>query len=162
MKQVQMRPNLRISTLLTKHREELSRRYTEALREQAEKGALPSYGEVGYEEHRWNHRLILRNLINAIRTRDRAVFLAYCEDIAERRWGQGFGADELCGALDLLNQLCLDVLSEDSEAADVAPYFYDHITVTIRFGTDHVQEVYELMDDERRRADRSGPVPTIR
>jgi hypothetical protein len=162
MKHVRMRPNLRVSALLTRHREEISTRFTAALREHASMGALPSYGEIGSEEHRWNHRLILRHLINAVRTRDRSVFLAYCEDIAERRWEQGFSSEELCGALDLLNEICIDVLSADPESREVAPWFYDHITVTIRFGTDHVLEVYELMDDQKRRREHTGPVSPVR
>ena len=162
MKMVRMRPNLQVSALLAKHRDEISSRFTTALQERAAAGTLPSYGEIGTAEHRWNHRLILRNLINAVRTRDRSVFLAYCEDVAERRWEQGFGAEELCGALELLSEICLSVLSDDPDSLEVAPYFYDHVTVTIRFGTDHVLEVYELMDDRKRRQDLSGPVSTVR
>ncbi len=162
MKYVHLRPNLRVSQLLVKHREELSNRFTAALQVRAEAGELPSYGTVGETEHRWNHRLVLRNLINAVRTRDRSIFLAYCEDLAERRWEQGFGAEELCGALISLNEVCLEVLSEDQEAREIAPYFYEHITVTIRFGSDHVTEVFELMEHRHRGERPTGPVSKVR
>jgi hypothetical protein len=135
----------RVAQLLVNHREELSRRYTAALIARADSGDLPSYAGVDEDEHRWNHRLVLRNLINAVRTRDRSIFLAYCEDLAERRWEQGFSADDLCGALDILNQVCLAVLSEDEEVGEEELYFHEHMSVTIRFGADHVIEVFELM-----------------
>jgi nucleoside-diphosphate-sugar epimerase len=157
MKYVHMRPNLRVSQLLVKHREELTRRYTTALTARAESGELPSYLGVDFDEHRWNHRLVLRNLINAVRTRDRSIFLAYCEDLAERRWEQGFSADDLCGALDILNQVCLEVLLEDDEVGEVEMYFHEHISVTIRFGVDHVIEVFELMEHRRRGERATGP-----
>ena len=151
MKQVRLRPNLGIAALLAKHREELSTRCTRTLHEQAEIGDLPSYGSVAHDELRWNYRLVLRHLMNSVRTRERNVFLAYCEDLAEHRWEQGFRAEEICGALEILNTICLDVLSDDQESRNLAPYFHDHITVTIRFGIDHILEVYELRDDQRRR-----------
>ena len=150
MKHVHIRPNLRVAQLLVNHREELSRRYTAALIARADSGDLPSYAGVDEDEHRWNHRLVLRNLINAVRTRDRSIFLAYCEDLAERRWEQGFSADDLCGALDILNQVCLAVLSEDEEVGEEELYFHEHISVTIRFGADHVIEVFELMQHRHR------------
>lgn len=151
MKQVRMRPNLGIFALLSKHRETISSRFTATLQAKAEDGALPSYRTVGHEEHSWNHRLILRSLMNSVRTRERSVFLAYCEDIAERRFEQGFSCEDLCGALETLNLVCLEVLSEDPDTGDLVAFFHDHITVTIRFGIDHVYEVYELRADRARR-----------
>ena len=37
--------------------------------------------------------------MNAIRTREKAVFMSYCRDLAERRFSQGFRAEEVCYAL---------------------------------------------------------------
>ena len=91
-----------------------------------------------------------------MRTRERSLFLDYCEDVAERRWQQGFVVEELCGALETLNETCLEVLQSDPEATEVGAWFHDHITVTVRFGIDHIQEIYEVLDDRRRRSISSG------
>ncbi len=162
MKQVRLRPNLGIYALLGTHREEISELFTQALHHHAAAGQMPSYGIMEQGEHRWNHRLILRNLMNAVRTQERSFFLAYCQDLAERRWEQGFRAEEICGALEALNTICLEVLAADPEGEELAPYFHDHITVTIRFGADHVLEVYEIKEDQKRRRRVSGPVPPVR
>jgi nucleoside-diphosphate-sugar epimerase len=162
MKQVRLRPNLGIYTLLGQHREEISTRFTQTLHHYVAAGQMPSYGVMESEELRWNHRLVLRNLMNAVRTRERSFFLAYCQDLAERRWEQGFRAQEICGALEALNTICLEVLAEDPAASELIPYLHDHITVTIRFGIDHVLEVYELKEDQRRREIASGPARPAR
>ncbi len=162
MKRVRQRPNLQIADLLARHREEISTRFTVALQERVQSGHLPSYGEIGHEEHRWNHRLILRSLINSVRTRDRIIFLSYCEDLAERRCEQGFAAEELCGALESLEQVCLAILNEEAEADELRPWLFDHLSVTVRFAIDHVLEVYDLMEEQRRRQDRSARATTVR
>jgi hypothetical protein len=89
--------------------------------------------------------------MNAVRTRERAVFLSYCRDLAERRFQQGFKADELCEALKELNRICVETLSKDEEAADVLPYLDQHITTTVVFGCDHVLDTYELLQSRRER-----------
>jgi len=42
--------------------------------------------------------------------------MSYCRDLAERRFSQGFRAEEVCYALTSLNQVCLRVLSSDHAA----------------------------------------------
>ena len=59
---------------------------------------------------------VLRSLMNSIRTREKAVFMSYCRDLAERRFAQGFRAEEVCYALTTLNEVCLKILSSDHAA----------------------------------------------
>ena len=152
MKQVHMRPNLKIHYLLEKHRDAISLECTDALRRKYD-----SYQKVDEKEHLWNHRLILRHLFNSVRTRERVDFLSYCRELAERRMEQGFSSAELVGALETLDGICLKTLMADSEAQDLLPYLYDHITMTIRFGIDQVQEVFEESTLDQDSA--AGPTP---
>lgn len=145
MKRVQMRPNLKIHSLLEKHAEEISRKCTQALQEQ-----FGSYGQVDDREHRWNHRLFLRQLMNAVRTNEKADFLSYCRDLAERRAEQGFTEEELGGALEILNHTCVETLMQDEDAQDVTPYIYDHVTLSVRFGCDQIMEYFENLREKQR------------
>ena len=95
------------------------------------------------KEHTWSHRLIMRNLRNAIRLRVKADFMSYCRDLAERRLEEGFSGQELVGALYTLNEVCLDVLGKDPDAEDMKPYIPTCITMTIMFGIDQVKEKIE-------------------
>jgi nucleoside-diphosphate-sugar epimerase len=146
MKQVRVRPNLKIHSLLQKHKEEIILECTRVLRER-----FPAYKNVPDEEHRWNHRLILRNLFNAIRMRMKIDFMSYCRDLAERRMEQGFTAEELVGALEAIDQVCVRTLLEDPESADVRPHLNECISMTVRFGSDQIMETYDLLEERKGR-----------
>ncbi|MBZ0269103.1 NAD(P)-dependent oxidoreductase [bacterium] len=146
MRHVTSRPNLRIHWVLGRHEDEIMERYTHVLTERAADGHLPSYGSVPAADHEWNHRLILHQLMNSIRTRERSVFLGYCRDLAERRRRQGYSAAELCGALEELNRICVDVLERDPDAEEVRPFVHQDVSATILFGCDRVMDVFERFE----------------
>ena len=135
--------HLVIHRLLERHQAEIAREFTEVLLGPEGRPRFRSYQGLSPHEHRWNHRLILRHLLNAIRTTDRAVFVAYCRDLAEHRRQQGFRAEEVCGALEELNRICLKTLRRDPEAAALRSEILDHVTMTLRWGCDQAQEVFE-------------------
>ena len=45
-------------------------------------GAVSELPAAGRAEHDWNHRLLVRQLFNAVRTGDKSVFMTYCRDLA--------------------------------------------------------------------------------
>ena len=81
--------------------------------------------------------------MNTVRTREKGIFIAYCRDLAERRAREGFHPMEVCGALETLNRACRDILMEDTESEGLDSALWDHITMTIQFGCDQIQETYE-------------------
>lgn len=150
MKSVHMRPFLRIHALLDRHANEITEAFTEALTREEARETFPSYQDVDQADHAWNHRLILRSLMNAVRTRERAVFLAYCHDLAERRFEQGYSGDELRAALNTLHDVCLDVLGNDPDVEPLRPYLHEHITTTMRFAIDEIDETFDVLNEEAR------------
>ena len=155
MKSVQIRPYLKIHAMLERHSEEIITRFTSELTHEHARERLPSYQEVDSSEHEWNHRLILRSLMNAVRTRERGIFLAYCRDLAERRFEQGFSGEELRSALETLDRVCLDVLDQDPEVESVRPHLHDHVSTTIRFATDEIEETFDILREEARRREQA-------
>lgn len=145
MKQVRVRPNLKIHSLLQKNKEAISAEFTRVLREK-----YPRYQDVPEREHRWNHRLIMRNLFNAIRMRMKNDFMSYCRDLAERRREQGFTREELVGALEALDEVCMRIVREDEESHDVRNNLETCITMTIRFGIDQVKDTFERLEEKVR------------
>ena len=95
-------------------------------------------------ELEWPVRLIYRNLLNAVRTRDKGVFMGYCRDLAEQRLKEGYSATELCGALEALNLVCWRALRRDPESKGMRDAIFDYVTSTLRSGCDQAQEVFEV------------------
>jgi nucleoside-diphosphate-sugar epimerase len=147
MKVVNIRPNLTIHRLLEEHEEEIRNALTERLTTPRGHLRLIHYEHIPAHEHNWHHRQILRSLMYSIRTREKAVFMSYCRDLAERRFSQGFLAEEVCFALTTLNQVCLRVLAADP-AAPSLDLLFDYITATVQFGIDTIQDVFEQLGGE--------------
>lgn len=162
MKQVQVRTNLLIYHLLERHEDEIFEEFTRRLTDVEAVVRFSNYHDLAADQHRWNHRLVLRQLMNAIRTRDRAVFFAYCGDLAERRFHQGYQGQQVCDALQLLNQICFKVLRRDPEATGLRDAILDHVTSTLRAGSDHVLEVFESLERRSRRRPPSPSEPPTR
>jgi hypothetical protein len=152
-----VRANLRIHQLLEKHAESISEEFTRRLADPEAAGRFPNYQWLARDEHEWNHRLVLDMLNNAVRNRDRVLFADYCRALGERRFQQGFRCEEVCAALDLLNDLCVDVLTHDATAEGLSDVVHEHVTMTLRLGMDEIEGAFEDLAEERgRRARREA------
>jgi nucleoside-diphosphate-sugar epimerase len=142
MKIVHEHPNLRIYRLLEEHEEQIRAAMTEQLLSPHGRLRLEHYERIPGHEHDWHHRLILHSLMNSIRTREKALFVSYCHDLAERRLAQGFKLEEVCFALTTLNEVCLKTLALKSGPVTLEQ-LDDYVTATIQFGIDEVEDVFE-------------------
>ncbi len=145
LKEIRQRPNLRIHALLERHEEAIARELTEWLESPERRERLPHYQKFGRDLHRWHHVLVLRNLMNAIRTRERAVFLAYCSDLARRRFETGFAAEEVLDVFQALDRICLEHLLRDPDARGLEASIRAYVSMTLRFGADQVEEVFDRL-----------------
>jgi nucleoside-diphosphate-sugar epimerase len=143
MKAVFASDYLKIHWLLQKHEPEILAAFTEAVMAPERAAKFPMYQRLSVAEHEWNHKMIVRQLFNAVRTGDKSVFMTYCRDLATRRSAEGFTADEFCGAVELLNLICLRVLRRDPESGPLRQQLLDYLTMTLRFGCDEAQETFE-------------------
>jgi len=146
MKQVELQSNLRIHELLGKHEKEIGDEFTRRLIGPDGRQRFPAYQNIDADQFDWSKKLLLRNLKNAVRTRERAVFAAYCGDLAERRFQEGYPGQQVCDTLRMLNQICFKALLRDPEAAGLKRDMIDHITLTLRAGCDRAQEVFEELE----------------
>jgi hypothetical protein len=143
LKAVDLRPNLRVHRLLERHEDDIAALFTRRL---GDASRFPHYAALTDLEHRWNHRLILHQLMSAVRTRERAILAEFCRDLAERRYRQGFAVEEVRGALEELDRICFSVLRGDPESEPLLQEMVDHITMTLRFGCDAVEDAFERLE----------------
>ncbi len=143
LKEVRMRDNLRLHRLLEKHHDVIRRDFQSGMKDEPGARMFPSYQKVPDPIIEWRFTVILRHLLNAVRTGERGVFTAYCRDLAAKRMEEGFDALEVCNALKLLDRTCHRVLSTDPEAGGLDRAIRDHLKMTIEFGCDQILETYE-------------------
>ena len=155
MQAVQMRPNLRIYRMLDARQDAFGKTFNEFLGSPEGRALLPTYKTLPAEEWAWHQKLIFRSLLNSVRTREKGIFMAYCRDLAERRYQQGFSLDEVCHALGTLDRICLGAINGSPGPGVLPQDLHDYISMTIQFGIDQVQEVYEYLDADLREVPRS-------
>ncbi len=149
MKEVTIHPNLRVHRLLEKHQEEIRREFVESVRSQDGQARFPTYQQVSAEILDWRFVVVLRHLLNSVRTGEKGIFTAYCRDLAEKRFSQEFAVDEVCGALDTLGRICRHRLIDDTGSKGLEGSIWDHVTMTFQLGCDQVQETYEDLEERR-------------
>jgi len=145
-------PLVQLLRLFEEHEESIFGAFTEELVEDSTR--FPHYSRVGSSEHDWNHRQLLRNLAQSVRTRHRGFFRTYCHDLAQRRARQGVSHEELSAALATFERVCRHELTADPRAAGVQPLIRELITRTVEFGLDGVEDAYEEIGGPAREAAR--------
>lgn len=146
LKEARVLNNLVIHRLLELHEEAITGEYTAVLLGPDGPRRFPSYQALSPDEHAWNHRVILRHLMNAVRTRDKGVFLGYVRDLAERRFEQGYRSHELCDALRELNRICFKILRRDRNSDGLQADLREDVTMTLQFACDLAQDVFETLE----------------
>lgn len=141
MKKVHVPQNLRLYQLLERHQAEIVEEYTRAL----QSAGFPSYAQVSEADHQWHHKMILRQLLNAVRTQDRHVLVAYSGDLAERRYRQGYAVEEVSGAVGALDGVCATVLARDPDAKALAAEIHEDVSTPLKWCADRIQETYETL-----------------
>jgi nucleoside-diphosphate-sugar epimerase len=139
-RRVRLRTSTRIQSLLAAHEDAICARLETVLRDPVRSHRFPAYLDCapGHLEER--HRLLVAQLLCAIRTGDKGVFMNCCGGLAERWLEQGLPLEELWGALDCLDLVCLETLRPLPEAAGLEQALGDHVTMTIQFAIDAVHE----------------------
>jgi nucleoside-diphosphate-sugar epimerase len=143
MKEVRIRTNLKVFWLLEAHEQEIVQASIDQLKGPNAKGWSLGYRRQKTEDLLWNIRQLMRNLMNTVRTRERSLFKNYCRDLANLRYEQGFGCQEVCRALAATNDLCLGILGRDPQAEGLEQALRDNVTMTFNIGIDEVQDVFE-------------------
>jgi nucleoside-diphosphate-sugar epimerase len=95
------------------------------------------------EPHGNAHAALLGGLLESLRLADKGVFVAASRGYAERLRGQGATEPEVARALGRLAALCRDAALPHGAGEAWEDAVRDHVEMTVRFGIDAVEEVFE-------------------
>ena len=141
LEHLQITPSFRTYRLLKKYESTIEQRLEAASLELETRPGTAVQPPA--EQRVWDHRVTLRNLIVAVRSRENEPYLNWCGDLAERRLSEHASAEDVVADLRLLGAVMMATLREDPEGGQLGPALHDHIETTLEFGIDRVLEVYE-------------------
>lgn len=134
--------NLIIHRILSRHEEAIVN-ILEHVILSAGKERFEHHHHYEKEELRWNIRLTLHQLMNAILTRRKTVFISFCRDFAYRQYTAGFPWVEVRCHFEALMDACISRLELDSETGGNLE-FRDILESTLAFGLDQMEDVFEF------------------
>ncbi|MCE9574591.1 MAG: NAD-dependent epimerase/dehydratase family protein [Deltaproteobacteria bacterium] len=145
MKSVQVPNHLRIFQLLETHERDLVEVAVTACRDPEHLERFPNYRHFTDEELATSARQTFTHLKNAIRTREKAVFRAHCEALAERRFARGFAVEEVVDINEVKRDACLRVLLADPRARGLEAALIDAVHGTFRMGIDQLHDTFDQL-----------------
>jgi hypothetical protein len=142
-RRVRLRASTRIEALLAARQDHLCQRLEAVLRDPIRSHRFPGYLDCTRDHLEERHRHLVEQLLCAIRTGDKGVFMSTCRHLAERWREDGLPPEELWGALECLDYVCLETVRGLPEARGLEQALHDHVSMAIQFGIDAVHEVSE-------------------
>jgi hypothetical protein len=148
MKEPWVRPNLVIHKLLQRHMETIRQESLMQLKESKGPNDFESYHQISGDVLDWRVTVTYRHILNAIRTNEKGLFTDFCKDLAVKRHGEGFSAEEVCRALRLIQSNILKIVGSDPDAKTLMPPLNRLLGTTVEFGCDQIMETYEELGAE--------------
>lgn len=159
MKRVTRRVNLQIYEYLLSHNEEIVGAVLNGIERDA-KGVFAGYKRLNAEDFRCYISTLYNLLMATVRSGDRGLMLEYIDEIAIRRFAEGFQPDIICETLSLYSDVVIDHLLENRDFNKIHQEIYDYIGLTIQLAQDAVEDLYHGLL-EKMPADRIADTPML-
>jgi nucleoside-diphosphate-sugar epimerase len=84
-------------------------------------------------------------LMATVRSGDRGLMIQYIDEIAIRRFAEGFQPVELCETLALFKDLIIRELNNIAELKTIQQAVYDYIGLTLQLAQDEIEDLYDKL-----------------
>ncbi len=84
-------------------------------------------------------------LMATVRSGDRSLMIQYMDDIALRRFAEGFQPIELCDTLSLFKEIIISELKTDVEIRKIEQIVYDYVGLTLQLAQDELEDLYDKL-----------------
>jgi hypothetical protein len=132
LKTITHRSNLVIYEQLLAAKESLLRKMSNEILAESATERFGRYRSMNEDDFRCYMSAIYHLLMAAVRSGDRGLMLDYIEDIALRRFAEGFTADDICNVLALFNERITPELMTVSNEKKLGQDLFDYVGMTIQ------------------------------
>jgi hypothetical protein len=81
----------------------------------------------------------------SVRSGERSLMLQYVDDIAIRRFAEGFTPQEINSVLSVYKDVIVNSLLENKNTSKIKQEVYDYIAMTIQLAQDEIEDLYDSL-----------------
>lgn len=143
LKRIARRTNLMIYEKMIEQKDVLLTKINEIIIDENPKGIFSRYKEMPLNDFQCYMSALYHLLLATIRSSDRSLLLKYIDDIAIRRFAEGFEPRILCGTLKVFSETIIHHLSAYKELSNIKQELYDNIGLSLQIAQDEVEDLYD-------------------
>jgi hypothetical protein len=143
LKRVTGRANLQIYEEMIRRKEKLLAKISSTILSADEEDKFNRYKLMNHDDFQCYMSTLYHLLMAAVRSSDRSLMLQYIDDIAIRRFAEGFEPEELCNTLLVFKEIIITELTSTKELRNIKQDIYDYIGLTIQLAQDEIEDLYE-------------------
>lgn len=140
---VAQRTNMQIYEALAQNKEALLHKIIKRIKGPYNEGLFTKYWDMDEHDFQCYMSTLYHLIMATIRSNDRNLMLKYIDDIAIRRFAQGFVPKELCATLQIFKDILIDNLYILKEFKNQKQELYDNIGLTLQLAQDEVEDLYD-------------------
>lgn len=143
LKRMARRTNLMIYEKMIEQKDVMLSRIIEIILEENPKGVFSKYKEMPTDDFKCYISAVYHLLLATIRSSDRSLLLTYIDEIAIRRFAEGFEPNILCKTLEVFSEVIVNHLSAYKELIKIKQEVYDNISLSLQIAQDEVEDLYD-------------------
>jgi len=145
LRRISRRTNLMIYEKMIEQKDVLLTRIFEIILNENPKGIFTKYSEMPLNDFQCYISALYHLLLATIRSSDRSLLLKYIDDIAIKRFAEGFEPYILCETLRLFSEVIISHLSAYKELSAIKQELYDNIGLSLQIAQDEIEDLYDSL-----------------
>jgi hypothetical protein len=145
LKRFAHRTNLMIYEKMIEQKEVILDKIYEIILNENPKGEFTQYKEMQLNDFQCYISALYHLLLATIRSSDRSLMLSYIDDIAIRRFAEGFDPLILCNTLKLFSDVIINHLNAYKEMNNIKQEIYDNIGLSLQLAQDEIEDLYDSL-----------------
>jgi nucleoside-diphosphate-sugar epimerase len=143
LKRIARRTNLMIYEKMVEQKDVLLTKIYEIILDENPKGIFTKYKEMPLNDFQCYISAVYHLLLATIRSSDRSLLLSYIDDIAIKRFAEGFEPYILCETLKLFSEVIINHLGAYKELSAIKQELYDNIGLSLQIAQDEIEDLYD-------------------
>jgi len=148
LQRVVYRKSITIYDILTELREPLVKKIIEEIMKPENQHRFPNYRKTYREMLKWYITLNYQLVGATVRNRDRAIIPAYAQEMAYKRYIEGFTAKEVRELWLLIGKTMKESLLTRPELRGSKQRVDDYIILTSQLAADEFEDTFEILEDQ--------------